>query len=81
MKKSVGKKEVSCGNHEFSLIPLRSDLYFKSQICLSFCDPKAHPKKRGKIFNRDGSYATNTFILPDEKVVLILLSKTIWKTR
>ena len=69
---------------------MRPDLYYKSQVTLSFCDSKPHPKPKGKkksgaelnclccpIFNKDGSYATNTFILPDEKVHIVLRSKII----
>lgn len=94
MKKAVNKKEVACGNHEFALIPLRGDLYYKTQVSLSFCDSKPHPKPKSKkksgtevnclccpIFNKDGSYATNTFILPDEKVLGWLFSKIIWKIK
>jgi len=81
MKKATNKKFTVCGNHEFELTPLRTDLYYKTQVTLSFCDSKSHMKFKGKkksgvevnclcfpILNKDGSYATNTFILPDERV-------------
>lgn len=73
---------------------MRADLYYKTQVSLSFCDSKPHPKPKGKkksgiqvnclccpIFNKDGSYATNTFILPDEKVPALLFSKITWKIK
>jgi hypothetical protein len=43
----VDKKKVqTCQDHQFSLIPLRSDVYYKQTASLSYCKGQPEPKTR-----------------------------------
>lgn len=83
MPKTAKKQALDCMEHEFNMVPLRSDVYFKQPVTLSFCKGRQALKNKGSnkrskanqeschcfpVFNKDKNYATSTFILPEEKV-------------
>ena len=48
MPKNHKKQVVYCVEHEFSIAPLRNDLYLKQTASLSYCKGREEVKKRGR---------------------------------
>ena len=80
MPKRAKKNNINCEEHIFSLKPKQHFCRYSQSVCISFCD-QAKDKSKNKekkfrntpclecpIFNKDGNYATPTFILNSEKV-------------
>ncbi len=88
MPKRAKKSSSTCEEHLFILKPKNNFCRFGQTATISFCDPN-HDKSKNKtkkcrncetlecpIFNNDRNFATPTFIIKSEKVLLIWFSNT-----
>ena len=82
---------IHCTKHQFKLIPADHKIKDKESAFAYFCFYGGENNKNGPlydchfadlpVFNHDRNYASATFILQGERVILLKYSKTLIKTQ